>query len=316
MKAAISKKAFFTLGLVFLAVTLFHSEASPWGFATHAYIDGELEKKNGQKNDNEIYGGLAPDIFNYVFDLPYQPLLYISTHDDFMRLWNSAQTGMDRSLAVGFVSHNDVWGADSTAHHNGITFGQSEGYVIAKAGLLARILGQVPEYQALQLPEPITLMISHEFVEDGIDILMKRADPLIGQRITDAAVHRSKQFSDLLADTYADDFAGFSGMGHDDSVRFIKTAENEFRKKMALYGQALMQDEATSIFLISEQAAVMAEGFLAAYGLVLPPDVDLTPLIAFAIQQSMMLCAGDIQGELGATIEHVDRQLQARGISY
>ena len=37
-------------------------------------------------------------------------------------------------VAFGFMTHNDVWGADSTAHHDGkTTYSQGTGYVIAKA---------------------------------------------------------------------------------------------------------------------------------------------------------------------------------------
>ncbi len=63
-----------------------------------------------------MYGGVAPDLFNYLF-APYQPYLDGQTHDDFLKVWEAAgprQNSVKRALAYGFVSHNDLWGADVT----------------------------------------------------------------------------------------------------------------------------------------------------------------------------------------------------------
>ena len=54
----------------------------------------------------------------------------------------------------------------------GLTFGQGEGYVIAKATVLADTLTGVLS-DALDLPAEVTFEISHELVEDGIDLLVK-----------------------------------------------------------------------------------------------------------------------------------------------
>jgi hypothetical protein len=311
---AITGRTFFTLGLALLSLTLFCSEAFSWGFATHTYIDGEIGKKMGQKNNNELYGGVAPDLFNYVFELPYQANLAASTHDDFMKLWHQTHTGIERALGFGFVSHNDVWGADYTAHHSGITFGQGEGYVIAKASMLAAAMECDLTYQQLQIPDEITLQVAHELIEQGIDIMLKKADPLIGQRMVNAALTRSKEFPDLLVDAYAADVAVYSGMTRHDAAAFIKTAERKHREKMILYGTALMQDEDTALQLLSEQTAEIAAGFLASYGIVLPSEVDLTSIVNIATKVGMDLCANDFLTEIEATADYVDRQMWKRGI--
>ena len=57
------------ISIVILAVVLFSSEAFPWGWAVHTYIDDHLGTNRGLRNMNEIYGGMAPDVFNYMFDL-------------------------------------------------------------------------------------------------------------------------------------------------------------------------------------------------------------------------------------------------------
>jgi hypothetical protein len=95
---------------------------------------------------HEIYGGMAPNIFNYMFDSPHLQDLYAATHNQFMKVGNAAKLNTGKALAYGFVSHNDEWGADFTAHHSGITLGQGEGYIIAKAYLLMAELEKIPEY--------------------------------------------------------------------------------------------------------------------------------------------------------------------------
>jgi hypothetical protein len=309
--------SFLAGGLLFLLVGFFSSEAFSWGFATHAYIDGHIGKTKRFQNADEIYGGVAPDTFNYLFNFPnYLGFLSDQTHVEFTKLWSASNAGLGKSLAFGFASHNDVWGADSTAHHAGLTFGQNVGYANAKAMLLTDILKQVPEYASLGLPDAVTLEISHELVEDGVDLLIKGLDPSIGQKLSSSAVSRTSNFPVLLVKAYARDFSEFGGISYHEASKFIISAEKEFRKSIVLYGQAMMQDDATAIRLISEGTANVAASFLEANGITLPSGVDIVPLIEFAIEQSIILCADDFADEIAATIDFVGQNLQTHGISY
>jgi hypothetical protein len=311
------KKKYIILWATFFALVFLPSIAFPWGSATHAYIDDNLGKKWGLKNMDEIYGGMAPDIFNFMFDKPvYMSYLSYQTHNESVKLWEKARSFRGKALAYGFVSHNDVWGADSTAHHSGITYGQNEGYIIAKAEILKGILESVPEYQALELTDSVALEVSHNLVESGVDILMKRIDTMIGQKMISSALLRNPEFPLLLVKAYAKDFSEYFGIRYLEAVNIITSSEREFRKTTILYGQAFMQDEVTAIHLISEQMAELSEAFLAAYGVILPPGTDLRPLIKFAIEQSMEICVGDFDEEIAATINFVDEQLISHGISY
>jgi hypothetical protein len=226
---------------------------------------------------------------------------------------------LGKALAYGFVTHNEVWGADSTAHQNGLTFGQGEGYIIAKAPELAAILEAFAPYADLGLPHEITLAISHELVEDGVDLLVKRLDPSIGRKLKSSAFFRTSDFPVYLVKAYAKDFTEEFGISSHEATKFIIAAEREFRKRMMMYGEALTQDDATAIQLIAEMTANIAVSFLAANGLSLPPGVeieDIVPLIEFAIGQSMVICANDFVGEIEATIDFVSQNLAANGISY
>jgi hypothetical protein len=301
------------LAVIFVVLVCYCSEAFSWGSATHAYINDQLNKKSAQIN-NEIYGGVAPDLFSYMFDSPFLQDLDAQTHDQSMKVWKSARSASEKALAYGFVSHNDLWGADSTAHHSGRTFGTEEGYVISKAYQLKSALETIPEYAALELPEPISLEVSHNFVETGLDILTKRLDPQIGGKLSSAATRRSPILPAPLVRAYAKDLSLLPEMNHGKATRLIQSAEKEFRKSMILYGQALMLDDATAIQLIAEQTADISRGFLSAYGIPLPEEIDLIPLITFAIEQSITLCADDFDEEIAATIDYVDQNLQAHGI--
>ena len=310
-------------GTVVLSVLVFSSTAFSWGWAVHTYIDEQFNTKWQIRNANQLYGGLTPDIFNYQFDAP---ALYMhdQTHNDFMKVWEAAQSKPGKALAFGFVSHNEVWGVDSTAHRSGITFGQlgtipghpeAGGYVVAKAYILKGILEQIPEFNALQLPEPVALEVAHELVEYGVDILMKQIDPMIGAKITAAALPPNPNFPLLMDKAYEKEFATRFGMSHADALKFFASSERQFRQLMVLYGHVLMQDDATAILLISEQLADIAKTFLAANGITLPTGADITPLLQFGISQSMMICAPDFEQEVSATSSFVAQKLVAHGIT-
>lgn len=303
------------LAALLLVLLINCPDAFSWGSATHAYINSQLSNGSKHLND-EVYGGTIPDLFGYMFDSPFLQDLYVQTHDQFVKVWSSARSKQEKALAYGFVSHNDLWGADFTAHHSGRTFGTEEGYVISKASLLKSILETIQEYAALQLPDPISLEVSHNFVESGLDILIKRLDPQIGVKLGSAAIRRSPVLPALLVRAYGRDLSLLPEMNHGKATRLIQSAEKEFKKSMALYGQALTLDDATAIQLIAEQTADISRGFLSAYGISLPDGVDLIPLITFAIEQSITLCAEDFAKEIAATTDFVNQQLETNGISY
>lgn len=309
------KRCATTLTLIF-ALLSFATAAFPWGSATHAYIDGKIGKRL-LFDAQERYGGMGPDLFNFMFTNPaLATYLYGQTHTEFMKVWDAANKPVEKALAFGFVSHNDVWGADMTAHHDGLTFGQGEGYVIAKAAILANMLKTVPEFAALDLPDPVVMEIAHNFVEYGTDILVKRADPLIGQKVIVAAVFRSPDFPRLLIKAYGGGLAAAAGISSGEAARLITVTELDFRKMIISYGQALTLDETTSRGLLAEQLAAFATAFLQAYGIVLPAGVDLVPLAELGISQAMQLCAADFPGELAATVDEVRVQLKAHDIGY
>ena len=322
------KKLTVMVGTLFFSVFLSAQAAFPWGWTVHTYIDELFATKWQLRNANQLYGGLAPDLFNVRFDAPtYRDYLQGRTHNDFMPVWDAAKSKPAKALAFGFVSHNEVWGIDSTAHHNGITYGregtipghpEAGGYVIAKAYELLDILDTIPQFALLQLPEPAALTVAHELVERGVDLLMKDlVDPMIGAKMAAAALPPNPNFPLLMEKAYARDLAATFGISHKEAVKFLTSSERQFRQTMVLYGQVLMLDDAEAIPLMAEQLEDMAKAFLAAFGLPpLPDNVDIKPLLQFGIAKAMELCAPDFAIEVEATAEFVEQQLRAHGISY
>ncbi len=321
------KKLTGIFGVLVLSIFLSASAAFPWGWAVHTYIDEQFATKWQLRNANQLYGGLAPDLFNFRFDArTYKDYLFEQTHTNFLRFWNVAKSEPGRALAFGFVSHNEVWGVDSTAHRAGLTFGQigtipgqpdAGGYVIAKAYLLGGALDQALQSAGLQLPDPVVLAVAHELVERGVDLLMKNLDPMIGVKVAAAALPPNPNFPLLLERAYAGDLAATFGISRTEAIHFLAASERQFRQMMVLYGQVLLQEDATAIQLMAEQLEDMAKAFLAAFGLPpLPANVDITPLLQYGIVTAMELCASDFAAEVTATAAFVDQQLLEHGISY
>jgi len=304
------------LGLVFLLFST--SMVFSWGSATHAYIADHIGKFLPLMNANEMYGIMAPDIFNYVFTLNSDQMAAIQyyTHgkpgrEGFMKVWREASWwGYQRNLAYGYVAHNDVWGIDYTAHWASRTLNPAEGYVITKAReLLAFSIpingSNVPfSYilsQAGLSDLSAQLELAHNLVETAGDIILAQADRLIGEKMIGAALARSNDFPDLLVRAM--------GTGWRD---MIYAAEKEFRKSMVLYGGALIQGQETAIRNMSDQMAQLGVEYVKAItkGQVIIPLDQAKQLAEAGIRASVAICAGDYMKEVGATIEFVKNNLK------
>jgi len=322
MKALKEKKSWTILTALVLILGLGASQAWAWGSASHTYINDRLNRQGlGQKNLGEMYGGVAPDLFNYLF-APYQPDLYRQTHDHFLKVWEAAGPGrssVKRALAYGFVSHNDLWGADVTAHHNGLTFGQGQGYVVAKAQAMKPILIATLASWGVVLPDAVALDLSHNFVEYGVDVLVKSLDARVGVKMADAALKRNPTFPALLVQAYGDEVAVALGSSREKAAQLILAAEQSFRKTKIYEGQALIQDDAAAITLLAEELADFAQAYLSGFGVTLPPGVGREQIVVLAenfIGLAMAMCRGDFAQELTATIAFVNKQLDTPGIAY
>lgn len=333
MKANSTKKELIMLGIIFLMLFSFFTEAFSWGDATHVYISDRLKARFGRYNTNEMWGSLGPDIFNFIFDQDLCPIwLMEQTHggttESSMKVWNAASTTIEKSLAYGFLSHNERWGADYTAHISGLTFGEGVGYINAKAMVLLdtsidpsspydpNLNPKFSEiFSSIDMTSEQQLLITHVIAEYAIDIMLKSdVDRFIGRKLKVAASSRSSKFPDLLVEAYAADYAGnCAGIDYDTAVSIITSAESEYRDNMVFYGKALSLPQLIAVKLIANQIVALAPGFL---GGPLPiPEADAVEIVKAVIYVSMEIC-DDYMTEINATIDFVEENLITQGITY
>jgi hypothetical protein len=308
--------------LILILIFLFFvsTTAYAWEKATHAYIVDHMKKMGGPHKLAKIYGAMAPDIFNYAFDLPSSlyDYLHFQTHNNFMEMWNAIEEKHDKSFAFGFVSHNDVWGADYTAHWEAITTGIPEGYIITKATALHQFLwDNVSAYRDLALLDvdyDTYIELCHNVVEAAGDIIIKREYPQIGSKIMDSGYFKDETFKNLLMRAYYTDLAGL--VGQDAAQQIILGYEDWFRQYMVIgYGQLLQQDESVVINQIVEDFNSLVGAYLLSKDIILPPGTDLRPLIYFALTTGISLCEPDYMTEVNATIDFVMERLEFHNIN-
>ncbi|MDH4196395.1 MAG: hypothetical protein OEW05_03205 [Candidatus Aminicenantes bacterium] len=286
------------VGLTLVSMlAIFTVNAYPWGSAVHVYVAFKLKGFD----PNVMYGAMAPDCFNYYFDPPYEarPTLYGQFHNNPIALWDAAAGDpVKQALAYGFLSHGHVGGADTTAHLAGAHFGKKDGYVIDKAKILDNILTKFPEYRMLKAKYPeVSLEVAHNLVENAIDILIKRVDPQIGQKIQLAAILRDPIFPDWLASVYVYPFS-----------YLIPVVEDAFCGMMIGYGWLFdSYSEPDLVYWLSQQMAGFAGSFL-------PPDAQIPYETAFAIakygtEKAMTICQGTFSKEIEATVKYVESNL-------
>ena len=319
MRAVLSRIAVFVLALIGTA-----SAALAWESATHAYIETRLNNKGPLLKLNQIYGGMGTDAFNYMFEQPNEmAYLTIATHCQPLPVWRLALLPTAKAEAFGFVSHNNLWGADFYAHEPGCPANTPplSGYIFDKGAELQIAVESDPTYGpalvGLGLPTELEAEIFRELAEFSVDILVKRRDPAIGQKVATSALLRSPEFPLLLVLAYSRGLAASTGLSNQEAARMIRAEEAEFRLRTIAYGQVLTLDDSSAILQVSEQMAQLAQTLLALNGVTpVPPPEALVPLINFAIGQGVILCEPDFAANIDLTITNVKTNLAAHGISY
>jgi hypothetical protein len=289
------KKTRILIGFLAAALLVVPSSVYPWGSAVHAYIASHLKPGNA----NVVYGSMAPDMFNYAFEVgPLKDFMYDQFHTYPQLLWGVAKTFNEKSLAYGFMNHKED---DETAHYNGILIGRGEGYVIVKAKLLdAYLAGKFPEYAGLRAMAPdVSLEVAHNLIENAVDVLIRRVDPLIGLQMMRAATVRDSVFPSMVNSVWG---------GYTPDLTVIPAVEAAFKTLMFQYGALFAtNNEAGIIDGLSAQMAGFAPVFL-------PPGVDLPYETAFAIAKAgtlkgMELCRSTYLLEITLTTAQARQRL-------
>jgi hypothetical protein len=327
MRKKITTKVFMAFGLICAFFVMIPAPAFSWNQATHAYIADRVGARVGHANLDEMWGSVAPDMFNFVFDPALCPGWIADQtqgtySDTFLKVWNAAETNAEKALAYGFVSHNEQWGADHVAHESSLTLGHEEGYIITKEKILLNTPYPADPQQTfgdlfsdLGMSQYEGEMVAHLITEDAIDIMLsKDADPLLGRKLETAAHARSKNFPDLLVKAFGEDYADYCFGGDlSTAASVLIAAEEEHRENMLFLGRAISQPEPVAVQLLAEQVAAVVPEFLGRPLSV--PEAEFVEIVKAAIFKSMELC-DDYKAEIDATIEFVAKNLKDHGISY
>jgi hypothetical protein len=314
------KSSAIVLVSICLLLAFMSGTVSGWERGTHAFIAHHLKKANGPYDIEEMYGAMAPDAFNYMFTLPgllYRDFLYDQTHHYFLKIQHAVKYGYEKASSYGFISHNDTWGADSTAHHASLTLDPNEGYVITKAKMLDDYLKSVsPDYYNLLKDYPaIALEICHNIIEAAGDIVLVRYDRTLGSKIIQIAARPKTNMQNLMVRAYAKDLYDFSQTTPVplDSLaaaeQLIRTEENNFRASCIAYGWLLQQDEATILENVIAEFKNLAALYLTAVGLPVPDEATLTALLQGAFQAAIGLIENDYLPEIMATINMLKKSM-------
>lgn len=309
----------FLLAAFLMVLCSLSSPLYGWGSATHAYIAHQIGVWQGASSLNEVYGAVLPDVFNVMFGDPYQGQLWMQTHYEFTKPVEYAEFESDKALVIGFASHNEVWGADQTAHISSIVH-PGQGYVVRKQNELAAVLeprirlflllGGVSNVNTVI--DEILPTVAHAAIETAVDLLISRnEDPDVGLRLAMAARTRGWSAPILLCKAYAADFAATAGTSEAVATPLIVAAESEFRLQMELYGTLLSQED--PVAALAEQGADLASLLLAAeMGIVVDIPADLMREI---LNTAIDIVKDDYAAELAATITYVRAGLESHGVT-
>jgi len=308
------KKLFCLATLSFLmAFTAFS-----WGDVTHMYLVKRLGTKPGPAYFSQMYGAILPDAFNFMLDANGQ-YLYFQTHENFQPVYALAWNHNLKEVAFGFVSHNQLFAADWTAHINGFVSGG--GYAVEKGTALAPSL--VPTlitiltdagldlYTAEAVANGIAPELGHALAETAVDILVRRdLDNKIGKQMYLAAQTRHHNVPLLLSAAYAQGLAEFAGISSEEAAMIIIASENGYREYIMQYGQAFMLPESQTIALLSMQTAQIAKMYLeAATGNAV--TVTVAPEhVAYFLSAAISLVQPDYADELSQTLAHLGEVME------
>jgi hypothetical protein len=283
---------------VILTMSLCAASAMAWGSATHAYIDERLNSKGPLLKLNQVYGGMATDIFTLE---PGLQAVYLSNEfhcADGYAMWGGVSSSTTKALAYGFISHNQVWGADYFAHNYGCA-GQPPtiGYIKWKADILHNLLPSELRAYLDSLPNGLGIELVRSVVEYAVDTLLIAKDPAIGAKVSAAAMWRDPDFPELLSAAF-----------QDIPSAYVSEVEEQFRQAMISYGQILSLGQLGAIKQISNMAASLAQQL---YGI----TID-SATIKSAMVTAMWLCAFDHMAAINQTILGVRYQMIGRGFYY
>jgi hypothetical protein len=296
--------------------------------------------KGDADSANVMFGAITPDINQLLsadqvspyFFATHYPAMPGLTEQGFPDLWATANdevfgTPIARSLALGFVTHNEAWGTDYYAHikshlyprYTNPQYRDQNGYVWVKAGQLCPLMKAQLSMAGIhdRLLDRLLkdTMNCHFIVEYGMDLVLKGTrDPLIGSKLLSAVQdHDATTMQALFAGTYTQEMTSpaEAPMGV-----IMAGTEPMWALVMTQYGNALSLPMNQAVPAVAVFLESLAEAQL--FDEPLPPETKqmLTTVIELGLVDSMGLSAFDLNPELDLTVYSVRSNLASHGITY
>jgi hypothetical protein len=295
-----------------LMIFLFPAQGGAWGSLTHAWLAAELGQ--GRFGEQELYGATAPDLFSVVLgSFTSDRLNHLSPVQPGQIRQEARKRGLD-GFAFGFLVHNDRWGADFTAHHQGWTT-PGRGYVAAKRDALALDLRPLAQNFLEEAGVPLASFwagqlapgLAEMLVESAIDLLVRRNEaPWMGEALTRSADERPAGVPDLMVRKYGKTLAKEEGISLAEAGRIIREAEDAFRKNMADYGRAMAFEESQAIAALAAQGAALLQSYL---GSLTGREISVPPqLLIDCLNLALPRVEADYSAELDATLSGLGKK--------
>jgi len=266
--------------LVFLGFFLQPGLSRAFNPATHIFIAEKAFPGSTERLDLD-YGSIAPDLALSVPDTASWETPFQDTHYNYIDLRPYARGSIQKAFARGWLTHNEAWGADHSAH-KGYCGKTSLGYVIEKS-------------QELMLWNPdLTADFAHYAIEVAIDLLVKGDDPGIGEKLLKADLFRSPQDRRLLARVL---------VWKERRTDWITLAlvELSFRNLVGRYAMALALPSPMDKKAIVELGVELARE---KYGIEVSPEE-----LGEILEKAMALCRGDYREVIDCTVERIREHL-------
>jgi len=179
MKKISLSVCFVVIAVVFAAIPV-HS----FNPAAHIYVADQAFPDRADKV-NFFYGSIAPDLSQYTDPGKWRTRPFDVTHYEYIDLNPFARGTAQKAFAAGWLTHNEISGADRYAHGTK-ALGYSDGYVTIQATVLAT---SIPG---------LTVDFGHFAIETAIDLLLKEKDSSLGSKLMKANLLRSPLDRELL----------------------------------------------------------------------------------------------------------------------
>ncbi|UCF31744.1 MAG: hypothetical protein JSV26_04885 [bacterium] len=287
--------------VLFAAAVCLPSTGWAMNSGAHLYVTEEVF---GFFDPDLAYGSAAPDLSLYVDPPVLWETGFDDTHYNYVVLWPQGWTEPWKRFTLGWMVHNEQWGADYPSH---ITYPldagvNNGGYVNQKAAFL---VPAILPYIDLSLPEPVRLAlageIAHNAIEFAIDFLIQNqpvgAEPLdedLGLKLFTAAYYRSDEDIRRL-------FNILVARGKVTDAETLYGAEDFFRGLILYFSEALIYTADYGLYPLAVLGSFLAYEL---YGIEIP-EGDVLVLLEGAVG----LCAPDFDQFLADAIDNIKDEL-------